>query len=96
MGNHRFDKEHQMHNLLRGAAALAITGLAALAIPTTARAEIEYPYCAGGREGSGGCMYATLDQCRAFISGAGGSCYSNPRYSLNTAPAPRPRASRRR
>ena len=36
-------------------------------------------------------MYATLDQCRAFISGAGGACYKKPRYSANAAGATRTR-----
>jgi hypothetical protein len=71
-----------MRNLLLGTAALAFAGLASA---TSARAEIEYPYCAYGREGSGGCMYATIEQCRAFINGAGGACYNNPRYTANAA-----------
>jgi hypothetical protein len=80
-----------MRNLILGAAAFALAGLAPLATTTQARAEIEYPYCGYGRQGSGGCMYATLDQCRAFISGAGGACYNNPRYTANAAGATRTR-----
>ena len=71
-----------MRNLILGTAALALAGLAAT---TSARAEIEYPYCGYGREGSGGCLYATIEQCRAFINGAGGACYNNPRYTANAA-----------
>jgi hypothetical protein len=74
-----------MRNLILGATAFALAGLAPLATTTQARAEIEYPYCGYGRQGSGGCMYATLDQCRAFVSGAGGACYNNPRYTANAA-----------
>ena len=80
-----------MRNLILGTAALALAGLAPLAATTPVRADIEYPYCGYGREGSGGCMYATIEQCRAFINGAGGACYNNPRYTANAASMPRTR-----
>ncbi len=67
-----------MRNLILGTAALALAGLAPLAATTQARADIEYPYCGYGREGAGGCTFATLDQCRAFVSGTGGACYQQP------------------
>jgi hypothetical protein len=60
----------------------AIASLAALATPV--RAEIEYPWCAqyGGGEMGGGrnCGFSTLEQCRATISGIGGSCEPNLFY----------------
>jgi len=69
--------------------AASMLALAAIAFPLAATgpalADIEYPYCASGQwAGGGGCSYTTLEQCRASISGVGGSCVSNPRYT----PAP--------
>jgi hypothetical protein len=66
--------------------ALAFFILAAIASisATPARAEIEYPWCAqyGGGEMGGGrnCGFSTLEQCRATISGIGGSCEPNLFY----------------
>ena len=77
-----------MRNLIFGTVALA---LAALATNTSARADIEYPYCGYAREGAGGCTFSTLDQCRAFVSGAGGGCVSNPRYKAGAGATPRTR-----
>jgi hypothetical protein len=74
-----------MRNLILGTAALALAGLAPLVAATSARAEIEYPFCGFGREGSGGCTFSTLEQCRAFVNGAGGACYSNPRYTASAS-----------
>ncbi len=44
-------------------------------------AAIDYPYCATGmsESGSQGCSYETLEQCREFVSGAGGYCATNPK-----------------
>ena len=70
-----------MRTFILGAAAFALAGIVSpLVTATPARAQ-EYPYCASGTWGSGGCSYATLEQCRAFINGAGGTCISNPRYT---------------
>jgi hypothetical protein len=88
-----------MRNIVLGAAALAA---AAITLPLTAvrpANAVEYPYCATGTWGSGGCNYATLEQCRAFISGAGGFCVSNPRYTQgggDVARTPRTRPRPRR
>jgi hypothetical protein len=41
------------------------------------------PWCAflGGREGGGTeCLYYTIAQCRATVSGFGGYCFENPSY----------------
>ena len=67
---------------------IAMIGIAALAcLPTLSTpvwAEIEYPWCAqytGGEEGGGrNCGFSTLEQCRATISGIGGSCEPNLFY----------------
>ena len=60
----------------------AIASLLALATPT--RAGSEYPWCAqyGGADDGGGrnCGFSTLEQCRATISGIGGSCEPNLFY----------------
>ncbi len=80
-----------MRNFALGAAVLALAGIASPLVTTTAAHAQEYPYCASGTWGSGGCSYATLEQCRAFIGGAGGTCVSNPRYTPNTTTAPRKR-----
>jgi Protein of unknown function (DUF3551) len=76
--------------LLGVVAALAISPLVAM----SARAEIEYPWCAqygGGRDGMNAtnCGFVTLKQCRDTISGIGGMCYENPRYAAPNPPRPR-------
>ena len=70
-----------MRRFILAASALALAAVAspfAASIPAQA---VEYAYCASGTWGSGGCAYATLEQCQAFIGGAGGSCVGNPRYT---------------
>lgn len=73
--------------------------LAAIAVPLIGAGPakaVEYPYCATGAwAGSGGCSYTTLEQCRASISGVGGSCVTNPRYVGNPDTATRPARARR-
>ena len=62
----------------------AAAAVVAISVSTTApvRAEAEYPWCAflSISGGSQSCTYATLDQCRAFLAGAG-FCERNPRAS---------------
>lgn len=67
-----------MRHLILGAVALAAAALAPLAT-TPAHADIGYPYCGYDRYGWGGCSFATLEQCRAFIAGSTGRCERNPR-----------------
>ncbi len=58
---------------------------------TSAKAEIEYPWCAQyGRFGTQAtnCGFSTRQQCLATVSGIGGYCARNPRYQ---AKAKRPR-----
>ncbi len=71
--------------------ATALVTCAVLA-GSSARADIEYPYCSTGGWVSGGCNYATLQQCQAFNQGVGGWCVPNPRYTQqreNAAAGPR-------
>lgn len=43
----------------------------------------ELPWCAvvGGRNAFENCGYYTLNQCRAAVSGVGGDCKMNPRFT---------------
>lgn len=62
--------------------ALAVAGTLA-SMPTPARAR-EYPWCAQYSERTGGgrnCGFVTFRQCLATVSGAGGTCEPNPRYT---------------
>ena len=85
---------------------LALAGLGTLAVvlavdarPSAARyAADDYPYCSyqfgrGGDAGGSSCYFATLEQCRASVSGVGGFCTDNPWY--NPLPPPKPRKVRR-
>ena len=79
--------------------AVSMLALAAIAVPLAATGPaqaVEYPWCASGQwAGGGGCSFTTLEQCRASISGVGGSCVTNPRYAPNPNAATRtPRARR--
>ena len=69
-----------MTKLLIATAALAL--LAAFNVPS-ARAEIEYPWCAYyGHFGTQAtnCGFTSYRQCMATVSGIGGYCDRNPRY----------------
>ena len=66
--------------------ALTFTALAAgLFLMATAglpaMAQVSEPaYCTiGGRDTDGQCNFYTLEQCRTFVQGVGGSCVPNPR-----------------
>ena len=69
------------------------------ATATPARAEIEYPWCAvySAKGGGTNCGFSTLEQCRATISGVGGSCEPNQFYKgpINSDSNPKPRKKRR-
>lgn len=64
--------------LLATTAALVATAITTLPV----RAEPEYAWCAHGgiQGGSQSCTFATIEQCRAYVSG-GGFCQANPRAS---------------
>jgi hypothetical protein len=50
--------------------------------PSSARAEIVYPWCAISSSAGLGqplCHFATLEQCTAFLNGLTGSCRPNGR-----------------
>ena len=63
---------------------LAVALLAMVTLASPSRAEIQYPWCAiysGGRDGGGtNCGFSTWAQCRATISGIGGTCVANAAY----------------
>jgi Protein of unknown function (DUF3551) len=66
--------------------ASIVTGIAAVVVTWTAasaQASRDYPFCASGGKASEGmmCDYATIEQCRASVNGAGGYCVSNPRMA---------------
>lgn len=68
---------------------IAVSALAgSAAIGTVAHAQ-EYPWCAHYGDDNGGtnCGFSTLEQCKAAISGNGGSCDANPFYSQAPHPA---------
>lgn len=49
--------------------------------PVAAQEHIEYPWCAvysGDSVGGTNCGFSTIEQCRATVSGIGGSCEPNP------------------
>lgn len=64
----------------------------ALTFTPTISSAIEYPWCAQyGRVGGFGrnCGFSTLQQCMATVSGIGGYCESNGRYTGPRRPARR-------
>jgi len=73
-------------------ALLAGLSLTAFVSPSAAGHE-PYPWCAyysGGRDGGGTtCGFVTLAQCRATISGIGGTCAENPMYPGEPPQVPR-------
>lgn len=79
-------------------AALLLAGAAVTTNTSAARADsITYPWCAQYAADEGGtsnCGFATLEQCRAALSGNGGFCIENPMYrattGVTTPPARRP------
>ena len=67
---------------MRYIAVIGMAGIVCLSvIATSARAEIEYPWCAqySGEPNGGGrnCGFSTIEQCRATVSGMGGFCEPN-------------------
>jgi hypothetical protein len=63
---------------------IALSAIAAVAAWTSPASASEYPWCAyyTGRDGGAtNCGFVTYQQCMATISGIGGNCQPNPRYS---------------
>jgi hypothetical protein len=84
-----------MYLTRRGTMVLATFLLMAALAPSAARAYEKpydpYPWCAEywGRSGGGGtnCGFLTLEQCRAAVSGVGGSCEPNQFYNPRRSPS---------
>jgi hypothetical protein len=63
--------------------AIALAGMLAVANPSPAKAEIDYPYCMKVYVRGGpytDCSYSTLAQCQASASGRSALCYLDPFY----------------
>ena len=77
-----------MSKLFAGLTAVAALAVM-LALPSQARAQEPYPWCAeyGGPDGGGStCEVVSRAQCKSTVSVIGGYCYENPAYG----PARRP------
>ena len=65
-------------------ALAALLLLAASSFTATAQSD-PYGWCAhyfgDGLGGASNCYFVTLEQCRATVSGIGGYCAPNPRYT---------------
>jgi hypothetical protein len=72
---------HRPLRIIAVVAALAISGFFATGVAVAD----PYKWCAeyGGGDMGGGvnCGFVTIDQCRATISGIGGTCSPNPFYT---------------
>jgi hypothetical protein len=73
-----------------------LASIALPAGPAAAQQPIYYPWCAnyssGDGDGGSNCGFSTLAQCRATVSGIGGSCGPNPFYQEpERNPGPRKR-----
>jgi uncharacterized protein DUF3551 len=76
-------------------ATLAFAALALTVMPAQAKdmPYDPYPWCAvysGDASGASNCGFSTIEQCRATVSGIGGSCEPNQFYN------PHPASSRAR
>jgi hypothetical protein len=74
-----------MFNRMIGLSAVALLAATMVALPSPARAEIQYPWCVqygGGRNGIGAtsCAFVSFAQCMATASGLGNMCVENPAY----------------
>ena len=80
---------------------MPVLSFAALAMLISAEASaVEYPWCAeySVRGGATNCGFSSLAQCRATISGVGGSCRENLFYrgpAVEPGGIVRPRAKQR-
>src|SRR5947209_20422160 len=70
-------------------AALTLATLFAAASSQPSRAEVTYPWCAQYAPGGVfNCGFTTIEQCRATLSGNGGSCDQNPLFRARAEPVP--------
>lgn len=74
--------------ILLGPVAL-ITAFAFGPAPASAQSSRNYPYCANYNFGSESCSFTSLAQCRASVSGVGGTCGANPYFSASRSRAAR-------
>ena len=76
-------------------AMLIVAALTASFTGSSARAEIEYPWCAIYKVDVGtNCGFVSLEQCLATIQGIGGFCYPNSAYPGPSALIPQPQPPR--
>ena len=61
----------------------------ALAAPTVIRDTAQMPRLADDGGGGRNCGFMTLEQCRAALAGAGGTCEPNPFYKGPESVSPR-------
>jgi hypothetical protein len=67
--------------------SLSVAFTALLALPVSANAQSDYPWCAHLSTGQGftQCTYATVQQCKAFLGNQNGTCELNPRFAARFA-----------
>lgn len=67
----------------KGSCCLAITVVSVMSLFLIAgpAAADPYKWCAAYRNGGNNCGFTTIEQCRASVSGAGGSCVPNQFYT---------------
>ena len=72
------------HLIVVSSFAIGLLAVGLSASPAAAQGR----YCMQGPKHAhpGTCHFATLQQCRAALSGRGGTCVTNPRYSFARAP----------
>jgi hypothetical protein len=75
-------------------ALAAVVALGTLGATTSARAQGAWCAEYSGMDGGTNCGFYTLQQCRAAISGVGGTCSPSPWASVNN-PTQRRKARRR-
>ena len=66
-----------IHKMMSAAAALSTLAFVGFAAPPALAGE----YCSVNTSGMRGCGYATLEQCKATMSGGLGSCMRDPFYN---------------
>jgi hypothetical protein len=61
---------------------LLVAGLSSLAGAAQAQTVYSYPWCAvqADKSGATSCYFATYEQCRATLSGIGGTCVRSPYF----------------
>jgi len=81
-----------MHKLVSAFFALTVLTTLGASTPSAAQAPINYPWCAvygGDMGGASNCGFTTLEECRATVSGMGGSCEPNLFYTGRAEKTPK-------